>query len=272
MEHIYELYGSTEAPITTVVQPGDPIESVGEVPSKQIVILNENDEICQPGVVDSSGQLLNYHEAVGEIARKMKEDNVFFDGYYQNKSATGKKFRNGYFRSGDLGHIRIVNNKRYLYFNGRTDDWIRKDGENFSAENVANSVVALDGVQQVAAFGVPCHVADELVMVAVQMNDQRFDPKKVYDVLVRQQEEGGMDPKWMPDFIRVMDEFPVTRTHKIVIRPLKQQHFNLEKYPDMQIYFRQRGDDTYRLMTQEDYAALKEEFVKTGRVHLLEHN
>ena len=49
MEHIYELYGSTEAPITTVVQPGDPPDSVGEVPSKQIVILNENDEICQPG-------------------------------------------------------------------------------------------------------------------------------------------------------------------------------------------------------------------------------
>ena len=48
----------------------------------------------------------------------------------------------------------------------------------------------------------------------------------------------------MPDFIRVLDDFPVTRTHKILIRPLKQQHYNIEKYPDMQIYFRQRGDDT----------------------------
>jgi fatty-acyl-CoA synthase len=270
MDHIYELYGSTEAPITTVVRPGDPPDSVGEVPSKEIVILNENDEICQPGVADSTGQLVNYHEAVGEITRKMKPDNVFFDGYFQNQSATEKKFRNGYFRSGDLGHIRMINNRRYLYFNGRTDDWIRKDGENFSAENVAQSVLNLDGVMQVAAYGVPCHVADEKVMVAVQLNGQVFDPKRFHDELMQQQKQGGMDPKWMPDFIRVLDDFPVTRTHKILIRPLKQQHFNIDRHPDMEIYFRQRGDDTYHPLTPEAFSAIREEFQKTGRLHLLE--
>lgn len=272
MEHIYELYGSTEAPITTVVQPGDPWDSVGEVSSRQIVILNENDAVCPVGVCDENGQLLNYHEAVGEIARKMKPDNVFFDGYFQNASATEKKFRNGYFRSGDLGHIRIVKKKRYLYFNGRTDDWIRKDGENFSAENVAQSLLNISSVQQVAAYGAPCHVADEKVMVAIQLNGRPFDPKQIYNDMIRQQKDGGMDPKWMPDFIRVMDDFPVTRTHKILIRPLKQQHYNIEKYPDMKIYFRQRGDDTYRLMTPEDFALIKAEFSKTGRLDSLAQN
>lgn len=271
MTHIYELYGSTEAPITTVVQPGDPPDSVGEATSDQIVILNEQDEICPSGVADSAGNLLNYHEAVGEIARKMNEDNIFFDGYFQNPSATEKKFRKGYFRSGDLGHIRIVNNKRYLYFNGRTDDWIRKDGENFSAENVAQSVLNLANVQQVAAYGVPCDVADEKVMVTIQLNGP-FDPKQIHDELIQEQKQGGMDPKWMPDYIRVLDEFPVTQTHKIVIRPLKQQHFQIERYPDMKVYFRQRGDTTYHPLTQETFSAIKEEFRKNGRLNLLEHN
>ena len=36
-----------------------------------------------------------------------------------------------------LGHVLERDGKRYLYFDGRTDDWIRKDGENFSALQVA---------------------------------------------------------------------------------------------------------------------------------------
>lgn len=272
MEHIYELYGSTEAPITTVVQPGDPPDSVGKVPSKKIVILNEEDEICPAGITDDSGRLINYHEAVGEIARKMKADNVFFDGYFQNKSASEKKFRNGYFRSGDLGHIRIVDNTRYLYFNGRTDDWIRKDGENFSAENVSQSILRIPGVLQAVAYGVPCHIADEKVMVAIQLNDPAFDPKNFHEDLIQQQKQGGMDPKWMPDFIRIMDGFPVTSTHKILIRPLKQEHYHIERDPHMQVYFRERGDTAYRQLSPEAFAIMKEMFEQTGRAHLLETN
>lgn len=37
MEHIYEIYGSTEAIITTANKPGDPMDSVGEAP-KSVVI------------------------------------------------------------------------------------------------------------------------------------------------------------------------------------------------------------------------------------------
>ncbi|MFZ5572714.1 MAG: AMP-binding protein [Thermodesulfobacteriota bacterium] len=271
MEHIFELYGSTEAPITTVVQPGDPPESVGQLTSSDIVILNEQDCICPPGVPDAKGNLTNYQEAVGEIARKMEPDNVFFDGYFQNRAATDKKFRDGFYRSGDLGHVRMVNGKRYLYFNGRTDDWIRKDGENFSAENVALHALQLPDVMQVAAFGVPCPVADEKVMVALQLADNRdFDPRMVFDWFMERQTNGGLDPKWMPDYIRVLEDLPTTQTHKILVRPLKQQHFHVERYPDMQVYYRKRGDTTYYPLTPEAFQEIKKEFQQTGRLHLLE--
>lgn len=273
MDHIFELYGSTEAPITTVVTPGDPADSVGQVSSAKIVILDENDAICPPGIIDDAGNLANYKEAVGEIARKMEPENVFFDGYFQNRTATEKKFRDGYFRSGDLGHIRLIDGKRYLYFNGRTDDWIRKDGENFSAENVALCALQLPDVAQAAAFGVPCHVADEKVMVALQLSDNRpFDPQTTFDWFMKQQKQGGMDPKWMPDYIRILDAFPVTQTHKILIRPLKQQHFHIERNPDMLVYFRHRGDTTFHRMTPESFQQIKHTFQQTGRLHLLEQN
>lgn len=270
MHHVYELYGSTEAPITTVLMPGEPVESVGRVTSKKIVILDANDRPCPPGIVDDTGRLVNYEEAVGEIARKIGQDNIFFDGYFKNSSATGKKYRNGYFCSGDLGHIRLIDGKRYLFFNGRTDDWIRKDGENFSAENVTHYAGSLPGVEQAAAYGAPCSVSDERVMIAVQMApNESFDPQAAFDWFMEQQKNGGMDPKWMPDYLRIVEDFPVTRTHKLLIRPLKQAHFNIETHPDMEIYYRRRGDTTYQRLTREDYNDIRRRFEEAGRLQLL---
>ena len=271
MEHVYEAYGSTEAPVSTVVFPGDPPGSVGRLGDRKVVILNARDEPCPPGVADDQGRLLNYEEAVGEIAKKIERDNIFFDRYFNNPEASDKKFRGGYFRSGDLGHIRIVDGKRYLYFNGRTDDWIRKDGENFSAENVLEYALRLPSVELAAAYGVPCEVSDEKVMIAVKPKEgTSFDPKASFEWFMQQQKESGMDPKWMPDYVRIVDAFVVTETQKIVSRPLKSENFNIERHAGMRVYFRQRGDDTFRPLTAEDFSEIKNHFVKTGREELLE--
>ncbi|HUT56111.1 MAG TPA: AMP-binding protein, partial [bacterium] len=120
MHHIYELYGSTEAPINACLKPGDPFDCLGRLTSKKVVILNERDEVCPPAEVDAEGRIANYDQAVGEIAKQTEQDNILFDGYFKNSEATGKKFRDGYFRSGDLGYVRIIDGKRYLYFVGRT--------------------------------------------------------------------------------------------------------------------------------------------------------
>jgi fatty-acyl-CoA synthase len=269
MEHVYEAYGSTEAPISTVVMPGDPVGSVGRLKSRSVVILNEHDRPCPPGVADDRGRLVNYEEAVGEIAKRIERDNIFFDRYVNNPEASEKKFRGGYFRSGDLGHVRVIDGKRYLYFNGRTDDWIRKDGENFSAENVLEYVLKHPDVELAVAYGAPCEVSDEKVMVAVKLKEGTvFDPRASFEWFTQQQET-GMDPKWMPDYIRIVDAFSVTETQKIVYRSLKSEHFNIERHPDMKVYFRRRGDDTFRPLTKEDFSEIKKQFAKTGREELL---
>lgn len=269
MDHIFEIYGSTEAVITTANKPGDPIESVGEV-DKSIVILNELDQECAPGITDTGGRLTNYDQAVGEICRKVGESNLRFEGYFGQATATAQKFRGGIYHSGDIGHIRIVNGKRYLYFNGRTDDWIRKDGENFSAENVLHFAQQMPGVDTAIAYGAPCDVSDEKVMVTVQlMQGATFDPDTVYAWLMKQQKVGGMDPKWMPDFIRVIDQFPVTDTHKIVVRPYKREHYNIENTPGMRVYYRAKGDTTYHLLTPEKFQEMKTCFIANGRDALL---
>lgn len=269
MEHIYEIYGSTEAVITTVNRPGDPFDSVGRA-TRSIVILDEEDQPCEPARVSSDGKIVNYDRAVGEITRKINGESLRFDGYFENQKASLDKFRDGYYRSGDLGHIRIIKGRRYLYFNGRTDDWIRKDGENFSADTVSAYALKLPGVKQAIAYGVPCEVSDEKVMIAIELLENvAFDPKASFLWYVKQQIDGGMDPKWMPDFIRIVDAFSLTNTQKLLVRPYKREHFDLERYPHMVIYFRQRGDTQYQRFSEQDYEALKKAFIDAEREALL---
>lgn len=273
MEHIYEIYGSTEAVITTANKPGDPVDSMGRAP-RSVVILDEQGRPCPPGIVDeTTGRLLNYESAVGEIARKVSRDNLRFDGYIGGvgRDPAAGKFRDGFYRSGDLGHIRIVRGRRYLYFNGRTDDWIRKDGENFSAESVLGYAHRLPGTKLAIAYGAPSEVSDEKVMIALEMQPGAvFRPQEAFDWFRKQQESGGMDPKWMPDYIRIVDAFPLTNTQKILVRPFKKEHFNLEANPDMKVYSLPRGDTTYRELTRAGYEEIRKRFQATGRQGLLQ--
>jgi hypothetical protein len=107
-------------------------------------------------------------------------------------------------------------------------------------------------------------------MIAVKPKEgTSFDPKASFEWFMQQQEGSGMDPKWMPDYVRIVDAFTVTETQKIVSRPLKNENFNIERHPDMRVYFRRRGDDTFRPLTLEAFAEIKKHFVKTGREELL---
>jgi len=269
MEHIYEIYGSTEAVITTANKPGDPADSVGRAPAS-VLILDEQGRPCPPGVADENGRLINYERAVGEICRKVPRENLRFEGYIGGGDASRSKFRDGVYHSGDLGHVRVARGRRYLYFNGRTDDWIRKDGENFSAESVVEVALRLPGVKLAIAYGAPCEVSDEKVMVALEMlPGAAFDPQAAFDWYRREQEAGGMDPKWMPDYIRIVGSFSLTDTQKILIRPFKREHFDLERHPAMTVYFTQRGDTAYRRLTPSDFDRIREGFRATGREGLL---
>ncbi|NNL67266.1 MAG: AMP-binding protein [Myxococcales bacterium] len=167
LEDMFELYGSTEAAISTFRKLGDPRGSVGEITDDAVRILNERGQECAPAELDADGKITNYAEAVGEICR-VAADTSLFQGYFENEDANESKYREGVYHSGDLGHILHRDGKRYLFFDGRTDDWIRKDGENFSAESVRRCVLEHPQVDQAVAFGVPAEVADEQVMAALQ--------------------------------------------------------------------------------------------------------
>ena len=72
-------------------------------------------------------------EGIGEII--VKGPNVML-GYYENKEATDKVLKEGWFHTGDLGYI---NEERFLYISGRSKNMIlTKNGENIYPEEIEN--------------------------------------------------------------------------------------------------------------------------------------
>ena len=270
LEDMYELYGSTEAAISTFRRKGDPRGSVGEVTDPAVKIVNERGVECPPATLGPDGKIANYAEAVGEICR-VAADTGLFQGYFDNPDANSSKYRDGVYHSGDLGHMIERDGKRYLYFDGRTDDWIRKDGENFSAAQIARILSEHPDVALAAVYGVPCAVSDELVMAALKLKDgARFDPESFFDFCETQVTGGGMDRKWFPDFVRLVDDFEFTGTQKILVRNLKALHFCRRRLPDAPIYWRVRGDTAYRPFAADDYQELRRTFEAAERLDLLD--
>ncbi len=267
---MYELYGSTEAAISTFRTSGDPRGSVGEVTDPAVQILDPSGDPMPPARLDENGRITNYEESVGEICR-LATDAGLFQGYFDNDEATDDKFHDGVYHSGDLGHIVERDGRHYLFFDGRTDDWIRKDGENFSALQVAKLVAEFPGVSLAAAYGVPCAVSDELVMVALELEEgSTFDADTFFRFCEQQVTAGGMDRKWFPDFVRVVRDFDFTGTQKILVRNLKSTHFDPRTITDP-IYRRERGDTSFRPFLVEDFDELRDEFASSERLGLLGH-
>ena len=269
LEDMFELYGSTEAAISTMRRKGDPRGSVGEITDSLVRILREDGRECVPAQLDGDGRIANYDLAVGEICR-VATDTGLFQGYFDNADANASKYRDGVYHSGDLGHVLERDGKRFLFFDGRTDDWIRKDGENFSALQVARFLSEHPDVPLAAAYGVPCSVSDELVMAALKLREgAQFDPKAFFDFCERQISAGGMDRKWFPDFVRVVPDFEYTGTQKVLVRELKRVHFDPRRVSDP-LWFRERGDSAFKPFGASDYERLREQFRKSERLNLLE--
>lgn len=87
-------------------------------------------------------------DGVGEIL--VKGPNVML-GYYKNEEATKDTFKNGYFKTGDLG---FIDEKGWLYITGRCKSVIiTKNGENVYPEELEEMLNKSDAIQESLVTG-----------------------------------------------------------------------------------------------------------------------
>ncbi|WP_329094280.1 AMP-binding protein [Actinomadura citrea] len=250
---VIDGYGSTETAISLAPDPFGPQGALGR-PADGIAILDPAGRACPPGVFDEAGRLVNGDEAVGELVNT--GDLGLFDGYY--KEDAPDRLRDGMFWSGDLAY---ADADGYIFFAGRSGDRIRVDGENFGAVQVERVLAELPGVRGLAVYGVPDAASGDQVMLAVVAD--AFDPGAFADYL---RGRADLGPKWIPRYVRVARELPATASNKILKRRLARDAWRT----DDPVWWRPGRDLDYRPMSAADAAALRAEFERSGRLHLLE--
>jgi fatty-acyl-CoA synthase len=203
---------------------------------------------------DDGGLLLNSEEAVGELVRR--DGSSGFEGYWRNDEAEGDRLRNGWFWSGDLAYRDADD---VFWFAGRAGDWLRVDSENFAAAPIERIISRCPGVTGVVVVGVPDAQGGDQVLAAIEGD---VTPTSFAAFLDAQTDLGT---KWAPRYVRVCRVLPVTANDKVDRRPIKSEAWLTTDT----VWWRPPGSANYRVFTDEDRAALHEDFTQHGRAAAL---
>ena len=94
-----------------------------------------------------------------------------FAGYYDNPEANAKAFRDGWFRTGDLGHM---DEEGFLYITGRASDMYISGGSNIYPREIEEKILTHPAIAEVAVLGVPDPIWGEVgVAVCVRGGARR---------------------------------------------------------------------------------------------------
>jgi fatty-acyl-CoA synthase len=198
-----DAYGSTEGGITVVRPPDMPAGSIGKLDDSLAVLDPSTGEPCPPGVV---GELVNT-AGTGTFA-----------GYYNDPDAEAERLRDGMFWSGDLVYR---DEQDFLFFVGRTSEWLRVDGENLGTAPIEQILARHPAVTEAAVYAVPDQSTGDQVMATLVYRGD-FDPVEFAAFLSRQPDLG---PKQVPRFVRVTARLPRTATYKVLKRTLSAQRW-----------------------------------------------
>lgn len=257
---VSEGYGQSEGVMRINRTPDTPDGALGvAVGGADVRVMDEVTGLeCPPARLDETGRLLNADEAIGQLVGVGLAHR--FEGYYNNPEAVAARVRGGDFWSGDLAYR---DDKGYLYFAGRSSDWLRVDSENFAAGPVERIIERCGCVAVAPVYAVPDPRTGDQVMCAIQLRPgATFDPDEFTAFLDAQADLGT---KWRPRFVRIVEEIPTTATRKVAKQVLGRAAW-VTTDP---IFWRDGTETTYRLLTGADIDTIEKEFADNGRTALL---
>ncbi|HEX4863897.1 MAG TPA: AMP-binding protein [Acidimicrobiales bacterium] len=205
---VRDSYGSTEGIIIIRRDPSMPAGALGRAGETVKVMNPDSCEECPPVAFDENGRVTNWLEAVGEIVDT--EPTSGFEGYYKNEEATRARFKDGCYWSGDLAYR---DDSGWFYFAGRSNEWLRVDGENFSAAPVEAIISRHPAVRSVAVYAVPDDPVGDRVMATIELEGDADMSAEDFDSFLSSQPDLG--PKWVPQFVRFVGELPKLASMKI---------------------------------------------------------
>jgi acyl-CoA synthetase (AMP-forming)/AMP-acid ligase II len=213
---VWEFYGSTEAQFT-VCPPEDWLDRPGTVGrARQGRHLRIAPVPAGDGDGDGNGDV----DAVGTIWCDMPDFARF--NYWENPGATAAAWNGSACTVGDLGHLDADG---FLYLTGRRHDLIISGGVNVYPAEVENVLAAVDGIDEVAVFGLPDEQWGQRVCAAYVAAGRR---RGSAEEALRAAATARLAPYKRPKSYFATEDLPHTATGKLVRRAVPE-HLGLSE-------------------------------------------
>lgn len=209
---VVDGFGSTENAVVISRVEGTPPGSLGQPAPGVAVYDPETLQECPPAVFDADGAVANLDECTGELVNTQGMGQ--FAGYYNDEDATADRMRGGMYWSGDLAYRDADG---WVYFAGRTSDWLRVDGENLAAAPIERILLRHPDVSEAAVYAVPDPASGDQLVVALVLTAP-ITPEAWTEFLGAQPD---LATKAWPRFVQVVDSLPRTATNKVLKRELQ---------------------------------------------------
>jgi acyl-CoA synthetase (AMP-forming)/AMP-acid ligase II/acyl carrier protein len=193
---VVEAYGMTEASHQMASNPLPPAirkpGSVGPATGLQIAIH------------DDAGNFL----PVGACGEVVIRGVSVTPGYEGNPQANESSFINGWFRTGDLGHI---DEDGYLFLTGRIKEIINRGGEKISPREIDEVLLNHPAVSQALTFAVPHKSLGQDVAAAAVLRAQAL----LTESELHEFASARLSPSKVPHQIYFLDDLPQTASGKL---------------------------------------------------------
>ena len=200
-------YGMTEVPMITQGSPTDSDEALANsegapVLGATIKIVREDGSLAPTGV---EGEV----RVSGPMVCK---------GYTDPALDAAAFDEDGFFRTGDLGHVRPDG---HVTLTGRLKDVIIRKGENISAKEVEDLLYQHPQIGDVAVVGVPDRERGERVCAVIEVASGQEAP--TLPALAAYLQEVGLMVQKIPEQLEVVDQLPRNATLKVLKYQLRDQ-------------------------------------------------
>ncbi len=194
---LVQVYGSTETcPIAACLKAADAVRKIGSS--------GKAAAHCEVRVVDDAGD----DAAPGVTGEILVRGPNVMSGYWNAPEATAAVLVNGWFRSGDMGHLDA---EGYLYVSGRSKEMIISGGENIYPAEIENLLIESPGVAEASVVGWPDERWGEIVVaVVVPQHGHRLTASDVM-----KQVEGRIARFKHPRIVLFAEELPKTALGKV---------------------------------------------------------
>ena len=208
-ESLFEVYGSTELGVNTILRPEDQMRKPGscgkEAPLVEIRLYDD-----EGNIVTASGP-----EATGELF--VRSSSVFAD-YYKQHDKFEEDHRDGFQTVGDIAYR---DDEGFLYICDRKKDMIISGGMNIYPAEIESALEQHPDIYEAAVFGIPSEEWGELVHAVVVARPGA----ELTEADVTAYARAHLASYKVPRSLSWIDELPKTGSGKILKRELRAPYW-----------------------------------------------